>query len=610
MSQWTGAVSTDWNDAGNWTAGGTGTGVPSATVDAIFSGTPTRDCVLGANRTCRALTFTGYTSTVDFATFTLTANNNITFQADQSSRILGTGTLAVNATSTLTSNGGTWPITIQIGISTPITITLGSATTTVQNIYVSSGSVGQIQTINSNTLNILGNLTLDVHLAGTTQINLTGTGTWNANNTVNAEVRTKLNINTSGTITRGANGYFYSGAELKYTSGTLSNGSANLGLSRGGNTSAVISNGVNWGNIYIYQNTTTLSDDMNINNFEFSFNSATLNGNNLRINGNINLASGGQVLSGTTVLQIVGTGSQSWTGAGPARISTPFVINKPSGTLSLFGALNFSGSSFTHTAGLVNSGSSTLTLVNNSTFNTGTMSGSNSWNNFTINASITLTLSSTLNVNGTLLCNGSTTFAGTSGFSTSGFSCITAGSTLTFQNATANPSASYVITGALIITGTAASRIILQAAGSASFTGIANGTALTYSSGTIPTSGMTISQATGIAPTGFLNLLPNRPTITGGTSPNFTISPSVSPTTGSIAMRAGYKAIFTLANNGIATQNVAYAQTQDINSNAGQTILSFGSNGDDTATNTALFRTLNWGPLIAPSGSVYYTFVN
>jgi hypothetical protein len=265
---------------------------------------------------------------------------------------------------------------------------------------------------------------------------------------------------------------------------------------------------------------------------------------------------------------------------------------------------------FTHTSGIINNTGRTITITGNSTFNTATMTGSSAWNNFTINTNITLTLTSTLNVNGSLLCNGNATFAGTAGWTTSGFSCTTAGSTLTFQNATANPSASYVITGALIITGTAAARIILQAAGSASFTGIANGTALTYSSGTIPTSGMTISQATGIAPTGFLNLLPNRPTITGGTSPNFTISPSVAPTTGSIAMRAGYKAIFTLANNGIATQNVAYAQTQDIDSNAGQTILSFGSNGDDTATNTALFRTLNWGPLIAPSGSVYYTFVN
>jgi hypothetical protein len=74
-------------------------------------------------------------------------------------------------------------------------------------------------------------------------------------------------------------------------------------------------------------------------------------------------------------------------------------------------------------------------------------------------------------------------------------------------------------------------------------------------------------------------------------------------------MRAGFKAIFTLTN-GTGTQNVAYVTTQDIDSNNGQTILSFGSNADTTSVNTALFRTLNWASLVAPSSSSYFTFVN
>jgi hypothetical protein len=73
-------------------------------------------------------------------------------------------------------------------------------------------------------------------------------------------------------------------------------------------------------------------------------------------------------------------------------------------------------------------------------------------------------------------------------------------------------------------------------------------------------------------------------------------------------MRAGFKAIFTLQSG--ATQNVAYTTTQDIDSSQGQTILSFGSNGDDLSSNVALFRTLNWGPLVAASGSVAFTWVN
>ena len=122
---------------------------------------------------------------------------------------------------------------------------------------------------------------------------------------------------------------------------------------------------------------------------------------------------------------------------------------------------------------------------------------------------------------------------------------------------------------------------------------------------------MTVSQATGVSPAGLIGLLPNRPVITGGTSPTFTISPSATATIGSsLAMRAGYKAKFILTNNGTSSQYVSYVTTNDIDSNGGVTILSFGSNGDDINNSTvALFRTLNWGPLVAPSGSVYYTFV-
>jgi hypothetical protein len=134
---------------------------------------------------------------------------------------------------------------------------------------------------------------------------------------------------------------------------------------------------------------------------------------------------------------------------------------------------------------------------------------------------------------------------------------------------------------------------------------------LNYLSGVSPSIGMTVSQAGGVSPVGLIGLLPNRPVITGGVSPTFTISPSATATIGtSLAMRAGYKAKFILTNNGTSSQNVTYVATQDIDSSDGVTILVSGSNGDDINNSTiALFRTLNWGPLVAPSGSVYYTFV-
>jgi hypothetical protein len=82
---------------------------------------------------------------------------------------------------------------------------------------------------------------------------------------------------------------------------------------------------------------------------------------------------------------------------------------------------------------------------------------------------------------------------------------------------------------------------------------------------------------------------------------------NVTPSTGSITMRAGFKAKLTLQAG--ASQEVAFVTTQDIDSSAGQTIYAFLSNTDSAATNVNLFRTLNWGPLVAPSGSSFYTWV-
>ena len=234
------------------------------------------------------------------------------------------------------------------------------------------------------------------------------------------------------------------------------------------------------------------------------------------------------------------------------------------------------------------------------------------WNNITVSTGVTVTINALLNITGSLLCSGSATFAGTHGFTTQNFTSIVAASIITLQNTTANPLAEYIVNGVLTLLGTAASRITLQAAGSATFNGTITPVGqLNYLSGTIPAIGMTVSQTTGVSPVGLIGLLPSRPVITGGTSPTFTISPSATTVIGTpFSMRAGYKAKFTLTN-GTGSQNVAYTTTQDIDSSLGLTITSFGSYSDSIGQPSAnLFRTLNWGPLIAPSGSVYYTFVN
>jgi hypothetical protein len=349
----------------------------------------------------------------------------------------------------------------------------------------------------------------------------------------------------------------------------------------------------------------TLKSDLYVNNLSLTLASgiSQIGTNTIYVSGNFTANTGTTV--GTVVqptIELIGTANCNLECVVQRALAANIRINKdPLAVVTVtqnftYGALSGSPYTFEHLSGIVNFGSTTVTVASNAIFNTNPVV----FNNMIINTGLTITLNSLLNISGSLTCNGTTTFQGTHGFTTSTFTAQTAASILTFQNIDANPLAEYRITGNLTIIGTALSRITLQSAGSATFVGTANGTSLTRASGAIPSIGMVVSQTTGTAPTGFLTLFPNRPVINGGTDPNFTLDLTVTPTTGSISMRAGFKAKFILENNGVATQNVAYTTCQDIDSGLGQPILSFGSNNDDQTTNVSLFRTINWGSLDPP----------
>ena len=262
-------------------------------------------------------------------------------------------------------------------------------------------------------------------------------------------------------------------------------------------------------------------------------------------------------------------------------------------------------------SGIVNPGTFTISTPN---FSSVVINNMTFWNLSLGTGGVTVTQNAVNTIQNSLTCNGSSTFAGTHGFTTQNFICTAASSIITLQNINANPLSEYKITSSLILRGTLASRIVLQAAGSSTFNGTINPVGqLNYLSGTVPQIGMTISQSTGISPNGLIGLLPNRPVITGGSNPTFTISPSATTTIGtSFSMRAGFKAKFILENNVGATQDVGYVTTQDIDSSDGQTIYVFGSDLDNVVGSTiiSLFRTLNWNRLISPTGSIAYTFVS
>ena len=294
--------------------------------------------------------------------------------------------------------------------------------------------------------------------------------------------------------------------------------------------------------------------------------------------------------------------------------SLSVIINKTGGASVTFGGnITFvtTGKFYTLTSGVINPGTNSVTVNANLNITI------NGWTfyDLILATNVTLIQNDVNTIQNSLTCNGNVTFQGTHGFSTQNFTCTTPASVITLQNINANPLAEYTINGVLTMLGTLASRILLQAAGSSTFSGTINPVGqLNYLSGVVPQTGMTVSQSAGVSPAGLIGLLPNRPVITSVITPGttFGITPAATIAIGTpFSLRAGYKAKFTLTNNGTSSQNVAYVQTQDIDSSGGMTINSFGSNGDDVNNSTiSLFRTVNWGPLVASSGSVYYTWVN
>jgi hypothetical protein len=325
-----------WGTAGNWLTDGSGSGVPAPGTDATFDALSPSCTVNALNRNCRNINFTGYTNTLTM-TFGIFVSGTVTFISTQSSRIAGTGTLNINANSTITSNGGTWPNALTF--TGTITVTLADILTVNGLLTTVTGAV----TINTNSISVRGDFILNTNLNGTTTFNIDGTGnqTWNSSG---GSLNVNTNINkASGNLTFASGNKSFGGTAgitLTYVSlGTgalITTGSTLVIL-----TSRIQSNGINWGNINAASNipgvVITLLDDMSINNvFSSGSFSCTLNGFNVNINGDINITSNG--LTGTSILNIVGAGNQTWNGG---SIINNLKINKSSGTFTLNGTCTY-----------------------------------------------------------------------------------------------------------------------------------------------------------------------------------------------------------------------------------------------------------------------------
>ena len=420
----TGTSSIVLNGTGTWSHTNTGALQNNLTINT--SGTITLGTNIYYNTgiltyTAGTVTTTGSTLNISAATTintggmgtTTNAWNNVTLTVAStfiivlSSNLNTTGTLTItsaNTGQTLSFSGvglfnpsGSLALNLNSVTSATFTITIPN-TFTVTNLTFNCGTnQNGIISLNGNSINITGNLsqtnaTFVVVLAGTTALNLTGTGTWSTTSS-GSGVRNNLTINTSGTITISGS-IFYNTGVLTYTTGTVTTTGSTLFVG----LSTTLSTGVlPWNNVILSGvSTITLTSNLNVSgNLTTQTGAVTINGLfNVNVSGSlsINIATLG---SSTIVLNGTGT----WSHSSAVYLSNPLTINT-SGTITVSGTVYCGTGTLTRTSGTVTTTSSTLTVLNTTTLNTGGVT----WNNVTINVNIStvITLPSNLNTTGTL----------------------------------------------------------------------------------------------------------------------------------------------------------------------------------------------------------------
>jgi hypothetical protein len=498
MPIWRGTTSTDWNTASNWVIDGSGnTGVPTSTTDAIFDSLSVNPCVMGASRNCRDLTFTAFPSTLTVATFNLNVFRNIVFQANQSSRIIGTtGTLVCNANSSITSNLGTWPLNYSIANVTNITMTLVDDMRVAGSYTVSGG----VRIFNGNILYIGGNVTSSSIHGGTTNLVMNGSGTYSTSGGQlwNLEVNTTGSIIITGTVT-------FTRRFIITAAGSITMTAANVGITDtttvnlGGRTIGNLTHNFNAGSQIV-----TYLTDVVCGNFTIGNGTNTYNGpGKIFAFGNYTVSAGAGI--GSLVVELKGTGTIS------TGIMYLVTILNSSGTYTLGASLQISNN-FTCQTLTLNTATSTVTVTSGVILNT---LGIN-WYNITIPTGATITINQLLSISNNLTLSGTNTFAGTAGWTCANLLCSTISSVIILQN-----SVTYTTTTSVNMLATAANPITMRS---------------------------------------------NTPTVT--------------------------RAIWTL--NHTATQSIVYVNSQGVDSNAGQTVWTFGG-----VITTALVP-LNWNVGLKP----------
>ena len=353
----TGLVSSDWGTSGNWSLGSVPTASDGHIV--VFNASSPNCTVNSTARFANNIDFTGYTNTITMSN-ELTVSGNVTLSSGMG--INGSGRLTISLSSTLTSNGRTWPNALRLSAQTTLLgdISINGLFTVSTNMIINGN-----YSINANGgATISGNFSQG---AGTNiTLNILG-GTWSGSGQLGVNTNIGGTVAVSGSVTFGNSKTLtkLSGASVTTTGSTLTiNSGATLDV-----------DGIMWYNVSIVSTTIiatiTLNSNLNIYGLFYTYITAAINGpGEINAYGGMNMAY--YFIYGTAVLNMKGGTFITNTGPNQAvglniKIDGNITIDNFS-----FGGNNGTGKKLEWISGTVTS-TGTLTLVNsvNLTLKTG-----------------------------------------------------------------------------------------------------------------------------------------------------------------------------------------------------------------------------------------------
>ena len=240
MAKYYKSIATLWNDATSWSAtsssGVDNAGIPASTDDVIFdSGSGSVCAISTTTAVCKTLNARVTAPTQYTGTITLNVGITISGSLTLSSAMgfAGTGSLTINATSTLTSNG--LVLSRPLTLSGTFTCTLGDDWTIDATLTFSTGNL----TITSHSFTCKRDLQISTNVSGSAQMILTGAGTgtsiWtHSNGSCSLTIVINCGSNTFSYVGAASLGNNFQGT-FSYVSGAL--GTFTNLMNIGGNTS-------------------------------------------------------------------------------------------------------------------------------------------------------------------------------------------------------------------------------------------------------------------------------------------------------------------------------------------------------------------------------------